>query len=75
MRDPEVVLEIDREQKTAQSVSFENSYLGIFQQVHQENEQGTVYTNHALQKNLNAFVTSWLCNLKQQGFYPSKETA
>lgn len=69
MYDPEIVIEINTEQKTARPISFANSYLGIRQEVYNEDEHGQKQTNTKLLNDLTKYLSEWLENLKEQGFY------
>jgi len=59
MADPDVEVRINREGKMAEALTFQNDYLGIFQQVYPE--PGKYYPK--LKKELNAFLNDWLKNM------------
>jgi len=59
MSDPDVEVRINREGKMAEALTFQNDYLGIFQQVYPE--PGKYYPK--LKKELNDFLNDWLKNM------------
>lgn len=69
MYDPDMVIEIDADEQTVQAVSYEQSSLGVYQEVYTHERLNT-----ALQKKLNSFLTDWLRNISQQGFIPARAT-
>ena len=56
MADPDVEIRINRPGKMAEALTFQNDYLGIFQQVYPE--PGKYYPK--LKKELNDFLNDWL---------------
>lgn len=64
MADPDMEIKIYKENKTAEALSFQNDYIGVYQVVYPE--AGMV--NLKLKKELNNFLNQWLNNLKMQGF-------
>ena len=64
MADPDMEIKIYKEHQTAEALSFQNDYIGIYQVVYPE--AGIV--NLKLKKELNDFLGTWLNNLKIQGF-------
>ena len=73
MYDPYMEFLLDSESGTMQAASFENSGMGMAQQVYVDDRYYP-----ALQKDLNNFLSSWLKNISQQGYVPvraiSRET-
>jgi uncharacterized protein YqiB (DUF1249 family) len=59
MADPDVEVRINRPGKMAEALTFQNDYLGIFQQVYPE--PGKYYPK--LKKELNDFLNDWLKNM------------
>ena len=59
MSDPDMEVRINREGKMAEALTFQNDYLGIFQQVYPE--PGKYYPK--LKKELNDFLNDWLKNM------------
>jgi uncharacterized protein YqiB (DUF1249 family) len=56
MADPDMEVRIYPEQKMAEALTFQNSYLGIYQEVYPE--AGKYYPK--LKKELNEFLSDWL---------------
>jgi uncharacterized protein YqiB (DUF1249 family) len=56
MADPDMQIKIIPEMKMAEALTFQNDYMGIFQEVYPE--PGKFYPK--LKKELNAFLNSWL---------------
>ncbi len=56
MRDPDIVVKVDRENQTISAVSYENSSLGIYEEL---NELDKI-------KDCNIFLETWLKNIEQQ---------
>ncbi len=59
MSDPDVEVRIYPDQKAAEALTFQNDYLGIYQEVYLE--PGKFYPK--LKKELNTFLDDWLCNM------------
>lgn len=59
MADPDVEVEIDNEKQEAETLSFQNDYLGIYQEVYPE--PGKYHPK--LKKDLNEFLNDWLQNI------------
>jgi uncharacterized protein YqiB (DUF1249 family) len=59
MSDPDVEVKIYPDQKMAEALTFQNDYLGIYQEVHPE--PGKYYPK--LKKDLNDFLDEWLSNM------------
>ena len=70
MYDPYMEFLLDTEAGTMQAASFENSGMGIAQEVYVE---GGYYPK--LQKDLNNFLSSWMKNISQQGYVPVRAVA
>jgi hypothetical protein len=56
MADPDMQIKIYPKSKMAEALTFQNDYMGIFQEVYPE--PGKFYPK--LKKELNAFLNSWL---------------
>ena len=72
MRDPEIVFTLqDIEGFTiAEPVSFQNDYMGVFQEVYRYNGEGKrMGFNPRLKRELVSFCLTWFNNLKHQGFF------
>jgi len=59
MADPDVQVKIYPEMKAAEALTFQNDYLGIYQEVYPE--PGKYYPK--LKKELNEFLNDWLKNM------------
>jgi uncharacterized protein YqiB (DUF1249 family) len=59
MADPDVQVRIYPEMKAAEALTFQNDYLGIYQEVYPE--PGKYYPR--LKKELNEFLNDWLKNM------------
>lgn len=72
MRDPEIVFAI-HPQGTAEPISFQNDYMGTYQEVYTYDEDGKrqgIRLNAKLE--LKAFAQRWFANLRAQGFLSEK---
>lgn len=70
MYDPDIVIELDSNEETVQAVSYEQSDMGLYQEVYAGNR-----INTKLQKDINSFLSDWLNNIVQQGFLPTRAVA
>ena len=71
MRDPEMVFEFftHGEASTAEPLSFQNDYMGVFQEVYRYDDTGKkTHVNTRLKAELKSFARTWFTNLKEQGF-------
>lgn len=70
MRDPEIVVEVDRKWKTVQALSFQqDGFGGLYQRVYEYDDTGKKTGIRVQTKNeLNRFLRKWLLNIKRQGF-------
>ena len=70
MSDPDMEVRIYPENKSAEALTFQNDYLGIYQQVYPE--PGKYYPK--LKKDLNEFLNDWLKNMIEvQGYQLAEE--
>ena len=70
MADPDLQVRINRPGKMAEALTFQNDYLGIFQEVYPE--PGKYYPK--LKKELNDFLNDWLKNMIEvQGYQLAEE--
>ncbi|MCL2253083.1 MAG: SNF2-related protein [Lachnospiraceae bacterium] len=67
MRDPDMVIEINLDEQTVNSKSYELSSIGSYKDVNAGDTP-----NLKLQRELNSFLTTWLENIGEQGFTPVK---
>jgi uncharacterized protein YqiB (DUF1249 family) len=64
MSDPDMEVKIYPESKSAEALTFQNDYLGIYQEVYPE--PGKYYPK--LKKELNEFLCEWLQNIIDAGY-------
>jgi len=64
MADPDMIFDFDREAGTLNARTFQQSGLGVFQEV--EAEDGRI--NTALERQLNTFTSQWFRNIRNQGY-------
>lgn len=64
MSDPDMEVSIYPDQKMAEAFTFQNDYLGIYQEVYPE--PGKYYPK--LKKELNEFLCDWLQNIIDAGY-------
>lgn len=67
MRDPEVTFSVDRDGKRIIPQSFQNDYLGLYQEVFKEISGKLMYSQRLL-RSLDDFLWNWLKNIQMQGF-------
>lgn len=68
MADPDMEILLIPETESAEALTFRNDYMGLYQEVRREID-GKRYISPKLRSELNRFLSQWLKNLKQQGFY------
>ena len=71
MRDPEMVFELftHGELSAAEPLSFQNDYMGLFQEVYRYDEAGKkTHVNTRLRAELKSFARTWFSNMREQGF-------
>lgn len=69
MRDPEMVFEVHVATSAAEPLSFQNDYIGLFQEVYRLDDMGKkTHVNTKLKAELKSFARLWFRNLKDQGF-------
>ena len=71
MRDPEMTISVDREAGTVDPLTFQNDYMGMYQEVYGENDAGHETYRPKLRTDLDAFLWQWLKNLQNQQFSPN----
>lgn len=69
MADPDMEVKIYPEKKSAEALTFQNDYLGVYQEVY--TETGSYYP--VLRKDLNLFLNEWLKNMIEVQRYNLKE--
>ena len=68
MRDPDMTFSVDREAGTVHPMTYENSFMGLYQEVYRKRENGVLAYSPRLLADLDEFLWSWLRNLQEQGF-------
>lgn len=71
MRDPDMTFSVNRESETIIPLTFQNDYMGIYQEIIQERHGKLMYCVSLL-KELDDFMWMWLKNIKDQGFFPDR---
>ena len=69
MADPDVQIQIYPETKSAEALTFQNDYLGLYQEVYDEGK-----CNESLKKDLNEFLSDWLETIIEVQEYKLAET-
>ena len=72
MRDPEMVFELftHGEASAAEPLSFQNDYMGLFQEVYRYDDTGKkTHVKTRLKAELKSFGRMWFQNLRDQGFF------
>lgn len=64
MADPDMQIKIYQASKSAEALTFQNDYMGIYQEVYPE--PGKFYPK--LKRELNQFLNDWLTNLIEQKY-------
>ena len=68
MYDPDITFTLDHEQKRLLPCTYEQSDMGVYQQV----DLGNGSKDAKLERELGDFMKMWLNNIKEQGFEPAK---
>ncbi len=75
MRDPEMVFEVHVGTAAAEPLSFQNDYVGLFQEVYSLDDAGKkTHVKAKLKAELKSFASLWFRNLKEQGFLSASAT-
>jgi len=80
MYDPMIVMEVDREAKTANAVEFQQSNPPLYQRIedgigHSIDGNGRESVIKDLQRQINDFSSDWFNNIAQQGYMPERANA
>lgn len=67
MRDPDVTFSVDEKEIRVIPQTFQNDYLGIYQEVFKE-INGKMMFSQSLLRSLDQFIWDWLKNIEMQGF-------
>lgn len=68
MRDPDMTFSVDWGNQTIEPQTFQNDYLGIYQEVYKRDDQGRLLYSKRLRADLDEFLWQWLQNIEQQGY-------
>lgn len=68
MRDPEMTFSVDQASGTIEPMTFQNDFMGMYQEVYRQNETGTWFYSQRLRIDLDEFLWTWLKNIKEQGY-------
>ena len=49
-------------------MTFQNDFMGMYQEVYRQDEAGTWFYSQRLRIDLDEFLWSWLKNIKEQGY-------
>jgi len=72
MADPDMEIAVNNKDGRIIPRTFQNDYMGMFQQVFKTQEGRRVYSPSLL-RDLDTFLWQWLQNIEQQGFTPEEE--
>lgn len=67
MADPDMTLKVDHDAGTVEPLSFQNDYMGLYQQVYIERDGQRLYSPR-LRSQLDDFLRQWLKNIEMQGY-------
>ena len=68
MADPDMTFAVDFEAGTVEPLTFQNDYMGLYQQVYKHNAAGQLIYSPSLRASLDDFLRQWLKNINDQGF-------
>ena len=68
MRDPDLTFSVDMDTQTIEPQTFQNDYLGIYQEVYRQDDQGRTLYSQRLRVDLDEFLWQWLRNIQEQGY-------
>ena len=68
MRDPDMTFSVDRSAGIIDPRTFENSFMGLYQEVYRKGDDGKLMYSPRLRVDLDEFLWQWLKNLQEQGF-------
>ena len=71
MHDPDMTFSVNAEDKSIRPLTFQNDYMGIYQEVFIERDGKTLYSRRLL-VDLDDFLWQWLKNIQAQGFNPKE---
>ena len=68
MRDPELTFSVDEYSGTIEPLTFQNDYVGLYQEVYITNDAGQLCYSPRLRSSLDDFLWHWLDNIQEQGY-------
>lgn len=68
MRDPDMTISVDWGNQTVEPQTFQNDYLGVYQEVYRRDDQGRLLYSKRLRTDLDEFLWQWLQNIEQQDY-------
>lgn len=68
MRDPELTFSVDYAAEVIEPQTFQNDYLGLYQEVYRRNDEGQLLYSKRLRTDLDEFLWQWLRNIQEQGY-------
>lgn len=68
MRDPDMTFSVDWDNQIVEPQTYQNDYLGVYQEVYRRDEQGRLLYSKRLRTDLDEFLWQWLQNIEQQGY-------
>lgn len=72
MRDPDMTFSVNESTGSVLPLSYQLDALAVYQEVFRRNSAGQLMYSKRLLIDLDEFLWSWLKNLSEQGFDPSK---
>lgn len=70
MRDPDMTISVDHKAGTVDPLTFQNDYMGLYQEVYLTGDDGRERYRPGLRTELDGFLWQWLKNIAEQGFSP-----
>lgn len=72
MADPDMMIKVDHAAGTVEPLTFQNDYMGIYQQVYIERDGKRLYSPR-LRTSLDDFLWHWLKNIEMQGYLENSQ--
>ena len=70
MRDPDMTISVDHKAGTVDPLTFQNDYMGMYQEVYLTGDNGQERYRPQLRAELDRFLWQWLQNIQEQQFSP-----
>lgn len=68
MCDPDLTFSVDSEAGTIEPQTFQNDYMGLYQRVYKQDDEGRTLYSRRLRIDLDEFLWQWLKNIAMQGY-------